>query len=270
MGIDIRLRGINKATTFTGFCEYHDTLIFRPIETREYCISNQEHNFLFAYRAFAYEWYEKITQMNMVRGTIKQNPELLNNEDFVSYYRGTQLSLEDIEATKAIFNKGLLDNKFEVIISSARILDYPVSFATTFCFGPYYDIEGEPFEIINKDENDDEFSSRFKLLYLTIKPEKNRTIIIISSLREDSEYFKSIIDQFNQLSEQKFKRVLNNLVFEYSGRVVMSPRLWERFTPYMRETIKSKMMTNLIDDDFESSGKNKLLDSSGYNLFRKL
>ena len=45
------LIGRNLATTFHGLCNYHDTSIFRPIETNDLDIENDEHLFLLAYRA---------------------------------------------------------------------------------------------------------------------------------------------------------------------------------------------------------------------------
>jgi len=46
-------KGRKVATTFTGFCGYHDNEIFKPIEAHHYIIGNKEQEFLFAYRALA-------------------------------------------------------------------------------------------------------------------------------------------------------------------------------------------------------------------------
>jgi hypothetical protein len=41
----------NKATTFTGLCSDHDSLLFRPIDTMLFDSTNAEHRFLLAYRS---------------------------------------------------------------------------------------------------------------------------------------------------------------------------------------------------------------------------
>ncbi|MCK5709932.1 MAG: hypothetical protein KAI07_05275, partial [Deltaproteobacteria bacterium] len=46
-------RGLNKATVFSGFCEYHERKIFKPIDLYDYEEDNEEQEFLFAYRALA-------------------------------------------------------------------------------------------------------------------------------------------------------------------------------------------------------------------------
>ena len=50
--------GINSASTFFGFCGYHDTKIFSEIENKDYA-GTIEQNFLYAYRACALEYVKK-------------------------------------------------------------------------------------------------------------------------------------------------------------------------------------------------------------------
>lgn len=47
--------GRNKATTFPGFCSFHDNLIFGPIEHSPFDPSNTQHLFLMAYRSVTRE-----------------------------------------------------------------------------------------------------------------------------------------------------------------------------------------------------------------------
>lgn len=50
--------GINKASTFPGFCNHHDTELFRPVETREWEHS-RKNAFLLSLRAISIEYYKK-------------------------------------------------------------------------------------------------------------------------------------------------------------------------------------------------------------------
>lgn len=52
--------GRNQATTFSGFCSEHDAEIFRPIDTKAFCLADPEHLFLVAYRAVARELHAVI------------------------------------------------------------------------------------------------------------------------------------------------------------------------------------------------------------------
>lgn len=47
--------GRRKATTFTGLCAKHDSLLFRPIEENQLDLNDRQHLFLLAYRALLRE-----------------------------------------------------------------------------------------------------------------------------------------------------------------------------------------------------------------------
>jgi len=51
-------RGWREASTFTGFCDRHDSKTFAPLETRAF-IGTPEQGFLLAYRAECHELYQK-------------------------------------------------------------------------------------------------------------------------------------------------------------------------------------------------------------------
>jgi len=53
--VDLAYVGRNRATTFSGVCQKHDSNIFAPIETTPLDLDNPEHRFLLAYRATFYE-----------------------------------------------------------------------------------------------------------------------------------------------------------------------------------------------------------------------
>lgn len=55
----------NKASTFTGFCDYHDNVIFKPIETGLY-EDNKEQNFLFSYRSFCIAYHKIVRRIDLV------------------------------------------------------------------------------------------------------------------------------------------------------------------------------------------------------------
>jgi hypothetical protein len=53
--VDLAYVGRNRATTFSGVCQKHDSNIFAPIETAPLDLGNGQHLFLLAYRATFYE-----------------------------------------------------------------------------------------------------------------------------------------------------------------------------------------------------------------------
>src|SRR6266513_1825703 len=65
-GVRLQLVGVNRATTFTAFCEHHDRTVFRPIE--EIAFENRvDQAFLFHYRAFAWAYYDRAHRTDILK-----------------------------------------------------------------------------------------------------------------------------------------------------------------------------------------------------------
>lgn len=59
---DAQSKGRKIATTFSGFCEYHDKITFQDIEDCEFQGSDKQ-IFLFTYRTFAWHYHKKLQQI---------------------------------------------------------------------------------------------------------------------------------------------------------------------------------------------------------------
>src|ERR1022692_358839 len=75
-GIPFKLVGRNLATTFTGLCSEHDTLLFLPIDTNEIDPANAEHRFLVAYGAVLKGLHSTLGAAQMVQLTFQKGVEL--------------------------------------------------------------------------------------------------------------------------------------------------------------------------------------------------
>ncbi|WP_052350691.1 hypothetical protein [Paenibacillus gorillae] len=67
---EMKKEGRKKATTFTGFCGYHDAKLFSPIENFDYQIGNKEQEIIFAYRALAKEFHAKQTCLKITQNIL--------------------------------------------------------------------------------------------------------------------------------------------------------------------------------------------------------
>src|SRR5207249_1651715 len=65
-GLRLRLVGVNRATTFTAFCEHHDRAIFRPIEAVPF-ENRADQAFLLHYRAFAWTYYDRAHRTDILK-----------------------------------------------------------------------------------------------------------------------------------------------------------------------------------------------------------
>lgn len=219
----------NDATTFYGFCEYHDSVVFYDIEQLEYTRTIKQ-NFLFAYRACAQEYHKKQREIKGLQNCVKENPSILQCDAFVSSYKNQKMALADTTKIMDICNKAFRDNCFDIF--NTYIYEFPTQydFAVTTMFAPAVDLNGNEINDIysTKDE-------RLKPVFMTFIPAINKSYFIFSYLKSDNEYLEKYFEQVKNLDEDKLKNFINNTIPEYSENLVLSPRLWNKWTNFSKK-----------------------------------
>ena len=270
-----------NATTFYGFCEYHDSVVF--IEIENICYEGSEkQNLLHAYRTCAQEYHKKNRVLKVMKECFKDNPSIYNMPYFIENYTNTELAFNDVETYMNIFNKAFENDRFDIVESYVYKFDKVYDFAVTTMFNPTYDLEGKLLnDIYSKDEE------RLKSIFVSVLPTKENSYMIISYLKEDTSNFESYINQIKKMNDENLKRFLNNLLPTYSENIVLSPRLWNKWTPFSRREYEKVVCGQIGDFDklisgevpFDSiddmvngllvkDGLNNMNQKAKYNLFR--
>ena len=75
--------GVNRATTATCFCDIHDDEVFAAIEkgAPAFDKGNDEHKFLYAYKAFIFEYYKKLVEQKAFQRMIKAKTVRIKEPD---------------------------------------------------------------------------------------------------------------------------------------------------------------------------------------------
>ncbi|OCL26611.1 hypothetical protein U472_11545 [Orenia metallireducens] len=229
--------GRKKASTFLGFCNEHDTNIFKPIELYDYKIGNKEQEFLFAYRALAKEYNTKRTVKNLYEKMLSLSKEELIDlrkfcgipidiglNDYKKHLklisRGTNESIEKLESLKIPMNINLGKDKFYKIESKVIELPEEYHIAVSSLFFIEWDVEGNLI-------NDLIYYKNIKPIFLTIFPQNQKTFIIMSYLQQHKNYFEFIDNQILNRALEKQKVIVSNMVTLYVENVYLSPIKWE-------------------------------------------
>jgi len=184
--------GINSASTFFGFCNYHDAKIFSEIENKEYA-SRIEQNFLHSYRACALEYvrskvsvciYEKAIERYHINPYEKMAPKRLkglirSEKDY--YFILEQFSNE--------LTKPKEERNFNIISSKIFQLPYESLLTVNESFPIEYNFQEN---LIN---DLDDTTKRPAPIFLTIFPYNGKTFILFSWFSEDWEKYQSIISK---------------------------------------------------------------------------
>ncbi|NQV36602.1 MAG: hypothetical protein HQ509_01210 [Candidatus Marinimicrobia bacterium] len=233
--------GKKKASTFSGFCKYHDMKIFQPIEIQEYQSSNLEQQFLFAYRAFSFDYYAKKYQSTLFDKLFEvysnHDSEFLkkyfkfeppNTNDFYNYYinyfgrlsEEAKDSFEQMEKLRVAFNTNLLKNRYY------KIKTYEVRFNERFEIAASgaptvdYDLNGNMINDLPR------LHSYLSFMFITVFPQKNNTVVLLSCTKNDIAKYNRFFKQIEQLSEERKRIVISVLLVCYIENIYMSPRLW--------------------------------------------
>ena len=234
--------GRNKASTFTGFCNYHDSFIFRPIESYDYNVGNKQQEFLFAYRAFALGYYERHSSYEFRRVMLTEALEKNDSVRIESLKQecktyGEHLKL--IEEYKTSLNVNLDRNRFYKISSDVIVLPKEYHLAATSMFFILYDMEGN---VVNNPE------SHISPTFFTFFPQHGHTYALFSYFTKDKAKFKFINHQILSQSIMDIEVIVSNIIATYIENFFISPKLWnalpsetkERFYQVYNNTLGKK------------------------------
>lgn len=148
--------GINRASTFTGFCAHHDNALFHEIEDKDFEITEQN-CFLVAYRALARELFVK----NRVSSTLEMAKELdkgmslpfQKRHQAVQGYlsKSNDLSTSDLTHIKEILDNCYQSTKFQQVNHIVFTLDAVPKIMTSAAVAPTVDFQGNLIQTISSD-----------------------------------------------------------------------------------------------------------------------
>jgi len=134
--------GRKEATVFTGFCGYHDKVLFQPIEDYDFSKS-AEQVFLYIYRAFALEYHKKQEAVRMNQIMFSNKPSTIYSSDLlINGKTGFDMAVSDFEDEKQIFDKAILNHEYDVLTSIIWTFEGFSNFAATGCEAPQMDFSG--------------------------------------------------------------------------------------------------------------------------------
>lgn len=239
---DMAMKSIGRkiATTFSGFCQYHDVKIFQPIENYDYDPNNQEQNCLFAYRALIKELYAKKRLHQIQLGLFAY----VDNDINLAILKGSKKGLEDLEYCLDKFKDIIENKKFTKIKNIVIELDKDYQIAACGAVNLEYDIYGQK---VNDLHNHNE---KPKPLFINVFPQDNKTYIILSIFEED----ESIYNFLNNIENHNDKiKILNNLIL-CTENIAISPIRWDSFD----KDKKSKIIDTFKDNIISSTDPNFL------------
>lgn len=242
-----RLIGVNHASTFTGFCNFHDTKTFEPIEKFPFEGSEQQ-AFLLGYRAVCRELFLKRSMVEHLASikSFDKGADLAKQiwwQHFVSTIeRGEQSSLRHLERYKlSSYDPCLISDNYSnvhyYIIRIGAVPDFLCS-GTVF---PDYDFFGQRLQkLTNLDEVP-------QLITFSIVATDSGGAAVFSWVGH-TQAGTDLIKSLDALSGEELRHAIVRFSFEYVENIFISPDWWESLTDKTKQALIMRSLTEMRPD----------------------
>ena len=240
--VEISRTSANDATTETCFCDVHDNIAFAVIEkgAPDFDESREDMKFVYAYKAFIFEYYKQWISMSIFRQNFKDNPAAFQSPDMVAMYRSLQIKMQEFDNIKQHFDTQILAGTYNGITTCAINIPFQIKFADYAYIAPNYDMNGKK---IHHTKN-----NIMHRISMTIFPEENHSWLLMSCLDSEKEIYASLFEQLKKAHVDKLKFYLNLMLPLYSENMVLSPTLWRTWDEEIQ--MAYTFYANLINSDF--------------------
>ncbi len=261
-------KGRKIATTFTGFCKYHDKILFQEIEDSEF-VCSQKQVFLLTYRTIAWPYHKKQEQLNanmiQYRKMHERGYDMETSEGFRLFEKGLKLGVKDNEKEKQIFDECLLNEVYDKVNYCIWELPYEVQFAASMMHELEHDIYGQRINNLETDIN-------LKKLYLNIFPASSKSFCVWSWLKVNDNEYVEFSKQFMELEVAERENYFNIELPRWTDSIVISPRVWDKWGSAIREALITHANFDILYRamEEETSDYKYVYMDTPWNFFEKL
>ena len=237
----VRVSG-NKATTQTCFCDVHDTISFKAIEAGapDFDPQNEEMKFVYAYKAFIFEFYKQQHLMWMMRKSFSEKPQLFSRPESVAEYRVQSMRMTEFQKIKKHYDSEIMNGTHNGVKTFVVEIPHKIQFANYAYIAPEFDLNGNKISTIDK-------TNMMHRIAVTVLPESSKSYILMSCLDTEMEFYSSY---FNEMSNAPLDKILfyfNIVLPLYSENLVLSEQLWNSQNEEMQAGLT--YMANLIGNE---------------------
>ena len=236
--------GIRSASTFMGFCNRHDTAMFRPVESGP-TVLTPEACFVLSFRAIAYEHFTKQIQLRSSEISRKMDCGMpfeiqIHVQNYVHFnIAGARRGLSDTQRWK---------DQYDEIYRSQRFEDHHY-FAVEFSqvlpvvgcggFHPEYDFEGNPLQKISRGTSPHQHVT-FNLSVLG-----GKSVVLLGLTERTNGPAEAFLRSFGDVPDQEKPNAVIRLAFEHIENIYISPIWWRKIEDKLKNALILRMGSGL-------------------------
>lgn len=223
--------GVDRVTTFTGFCAFHDHNVFRPIEDGVFA-PTPEALFLYSYRALCSSLYTCQYRFEMVKATKSavDATQPVQNRNLVRDIEANDLNTRELITIKAAWDRILARREFDacehLVLSCPKTPDI----VGAMFFAPTKDFSSEQVQNTRTDR-------ALSWVAVSVLPRKDGGVVIISGQSGDAVWrnFANSLTAFPP--ERRTMALVNYMLCYFGEQIVLSPKWWDRLPVETQESV---------------------------------
>jgi hypothetical protein len=246
--------GKKEASTFFGFCDFHDTNLFSPIENNPFDNSS-EHLFLHSYRSYAHSFHRKMEEIGIYENNNSEFVKFLPKEIIQTFKEGHEMAKKDYLNFRPFLDRALENKEYDYLHYLVYEKEglYPFGVSSQMCPRVTY----KNFPMNNHMDADIPWSQPI----ITFLPDRDTTFVILAAFPNDKMSIQ-LLDELNDLSDQMLEIAITSLIIANCENTFISPKVWQKL---------SKSRQRLMIDEFivntNSAKYHKTFFKSNFNFF---
>jgi hypothetical protein len=237
--------GKKEASTFFGFCDFHDTNLFSPIENFPFDKSDR-HLFLHSYRSYAHSYHRKQEEYKIYNNPESEFVKCLPKEWVEMMKIGVEMGVNDAKHYKYKIDSALENEQydfFEYLVYEKEGL-YP--FAVSSQISPRVTYRNKP---MNNHFNPNEPWSQPILTFL---PDKTTTFVILAVFPDDKNG-KILLDELKELESVELEKAITSLIIANCENTFFSPKVWNKLNKKQKRILLDEFVVNTETEKYNNT-----------------
>ena len=259
-----RLLGVNRASTFTGFCSEHDNSIFEPLEKKTFA-GTREQCFLLSYRALAREIYTKMAashpELSKIRRAADKGRPLTEQIALQRFNQlvdiGLSFGLKDLDHYKHRYDKILESRQFDAVRGYVIEFEAPPLVMCSCAPYPEQDFNGIKLQTVADPSRVPD------ILSITSFYGGEKGIAVFSWLADNNRTCCAFIESLKAIPDDFVTAALLRFFFTYSENIHMAPGWWEELPGRIQDALVKRMKLNT---DFANALPRAVLADDGISF----
>lgn len=250
--------GWRKASTFSAFCDRHDSSTFAPLEKVPYA-GTKEQIFLIAYRAMCWELYQKTraargyqTRRDLVDRGMPPFAQREIQEMLEAHNSGVALGIEDIRLAKITMDHQLAAGDYAKIRALEITMEGPLSVAATGAIMPGLSAAARTLRDTGRLERPMDMMA----FGCDIKAE---AVVVVFAYQDGDKEPAMFVDSLLAASRTDLPQIVGQFFFLHCENAYFSQQWWDSLSDANRSLVHELTMN-----------MNPSWDPPGYNLGRRL